>query len=62
MMDKGGMVMEDVVLGIDLGTSAVKIIAVNRQGEVIASTSEPLTLIPVTLNNVCKSKKYMVKD
>ena len=44
MMDKGGMVMEDVVLGIDLGTSAVKIIAVNRQG-VIASTSEPLTLI-----------------
>ena len=27
MMDKGGMVMEDVVLGIDLGTSAVKIIA-----------------------------------
>lgn len=45
MMDKGGMVMEDVVLGIDLGTSAVKIIAVNRQGEVIASTSEPLTLI-----------------
>ncbi len=42
---QGGMVMEDVVLGIDLGTSAVKIIAVNRQGEVIASTSEPLTLI-----------------
>ena len=33
---QGGMVMEDVVLGIDLGTSAVKIIAVNRQGEVIA--------------------------
>lgn len=39
------MVMEAVVLGIDLGTSAVKIIAVNRQGDVIASTSEPLTLV-----------------
>jgi len=42
---KDGCVVEDVVLGIDLGTSAVKIIAVNQQGEVVASTSEPLTLI-----------------
>ncbi len=37
--------MKEVVLGIDLGTSAVKIIAVTQQGEVVASTSEPLTLI-----------------
>ncbi|PHK49668.1 xylulokinase [Staphylococcus edaphicus] len=37
--------MEDVVLGIDLGTSAVKTIAVNQCGEVIGQTSEPLTLI-----------------
>ena len=32
-------------LGIDLGTSAVKIIAVNQSGHVITSTSVPLNLI-----------------
>ena len=36
--------MEEVVLGIDLGTSAIKIIAVNRQGEVLETVSEPLKL------------------
>ena len=36
--------MEAVVLGIDLGTSAIKIIAVNRQGEVLETVSEPLKL------------------
>lgn len=37
--------MENVVLGIDLGTSSVKTIAVNQQGKVITTISEPLTLI-----------------
>lgn len=36
--------MEEVVLGIDLGTSAIKIIAVNHQGEVLDTVSEPLEL------------------
>ena len=36
--------MEAVVLGIDLGTSAIKIIAVNRQGEVLETVSEQLKL------------------
>ncbi|NWK85325.1 xylulokinase [Staphylococcus sp. GSSP0090] len=37
--------MEEVVLGIDLGTSAVKTIAVNKQGQVVGQTSESLSLI-----------------
>lgn len=37
--------MKEAVLGIDLGTSAVKIIAVNQKGHVITSTSVPLNLI-----------------
>ena len=37
--------MKEAVLGIDLGTSAVKIIAVNQSGHVITSTSVPLNLI-----------------
>lgn len=37
--------MKEAVLGIDLGTSAVKIIAVNQTGHVITSTSVPLNLI-----------------
>ncbi|PTJ80217.1 xylulokinase [Staphylococcus kloosii] len=37
--------MENVVLGIDLGTSSVKTIAVNKQGEVVTTVSEPLELI-----------------
>lgn len=34
----------EAVLGIDLGTSAVKLLAVRRDGEVLASQSEPLKL------------------
>ncbi|MBG3874658.1 xylulokinase [Staphylococcus xylosus] len=37
--------MEEVVLGVDLGTSAVKALAVNRQGQVISQTSVTLPLI-----------------
>ncbi|ARJ13117.1 xylulokinase [Staphylococcus lugdunensis] len=37
--------MQEVVLGIDLGTSAVKIIAVDKEGQVLVTVSEPLTLI-----------------
>jgi xylulokinase len=37
--------MENVVLGIDLGTSSVKIIAANKQGHIIDQSSVPLTLI-----------------
>ena len=37
--------MKEAVLGIDLGTSAVKIIAVNQSGHVITSTSVPLNYI-----------------
>ncbi len=36
--------MKEVVLGIDLGTSTIKIIAVDQQGEVISSVSKPLEL------------------
>lgn len=39
------ILVEEVVLGIDLGTSAVKTIAVNRDGQVVGQMSEPLTLI-----------------
>ncbi|SCS38020.1 xylulokinase [Staphylococcus caeli] len=37
--------MEDVVLGIDLGTSAIKIIAINEEGQVLAKSSVELELI-----------------
>jgi D-xylulose kinase len=36
--------VKEVVLGIDLGTSTIKIIAVDQQGEVISSVSKPLEL------------------
>ncbi|BCU53391.1 D-xylulose kinase [Staphylococcus auricularis] len=36
--------MDNIVLGIDIGTSSVKTIAVNQQGTVLASVSEPLTI------------------
>ena len=37
--------MKEVVLGIDLGTSSIKVIAVNQQGDVIESENAPLSLI-----------------
>ncbi|PTI04953.1 xylulokinase [Staphylococcus xylosus] len=37
--------MENAVLGIDIGTSSVKVIAVNNKGEVLETMSEPLHLI-----------------
>lgn len=37
--------MEEVVLGVDLGTSSVKIIVVNTKGEIVASVSHELELI-----------------
>lgn len=37
--------MTEAVLGIDVGTSSVKVIAVNRNGEVIQTVSEPLKII-----------------
>ncbi|OMG44581.1 hypothetical protein BK140_36840, partial [Paenibacillus macerans] len=36
--------VKEVVLGIDLGTSAIKIIAVDKLGSVIESVSETLEL------------------
>jgi activator of 2-hydroxyglutaryl-CoA dehydratase len=42
------------VLGIDLGTSAVKIIAVNQSGHVITSTSVPLNLMIYACFNCIK--------
>lgn len=36
--------VKEVVLGIDLGTSAIKIIAVDQLGNVIESVSETLKL------------------
>src|SRR5699024_11815642 len=36
--------LEQVVLGIDIGTSSVKIIAVNKSGHVIEQSSIPLKL------------------
>ncbi|WP_436854418.1 xylulokinase [Staphylococcus caeli] len=39
--------MEDVVLGIDMGTSAIKIIAINKNGQVVAKTSVGLKLIQI---------------
>ncbi|MGO3273853.1 MAG: xylulokinase [Staphylococcus equorum] len=37
--------MTDAVLGIDIGTSSVKVIAVNRHGKVLQSASESLDII-----------------
>lgn len=37
--------MKEVVLGIDLGTSSIKVIAVNQQGDVIESKNASLSLI-----------------
>jgi xylulokinase len=34
----------EVVLGVDLGTSAVKVSAVNREGQIIAQQSEEYSL------------------
>lgn len=36
--------MENLVIGIDIGTSSVKSLAVNDLGEVVASASSPLTI------------------
>jgi len=33
------------VIGVDLGTSAVKILLVNQQGDVVKSVSKPYSLI-----------------
>ena len=35
----------DAVLGIDIGTGSVKVIAVSRQGKVIQTVSEHLKMI-----------------
>ena len=37
--------MDEIVLGVDLGTSSVKVIAVNRQGNVLDVTNSSLSLI-----------------
>lgn len=37
--------MEKVVLGVDIGTSAVKTIVVNQQGQVLASANKPITTL-----------------
>ena len=37
--------LKEVVLGIDLGTSSIKVIAVNQQGDVIESENASLSLI-----------------
>ena len=37
--------MIDAVLGIDIGTGSVKVIAVSRQGKVIQTVSEHLKMI-----------------
>lgn len=44
IIKKGRCKLEQVVLGIDLGTSSVKIIAVNKSGHVIEQSSIPLKL------------------
>lgn len=36
--------MEALVLGIDLGTSSVKVIAVNQEGRIVTSLSEPISI------------------
>ena len=44
IIKKGRCKLEQVVLGIDIGTSSVKIIAVNKSGHVIEQSSIPLKL------------------
>lgn len=39
------MILNEAVLGIDVGTSSVKVIAVNKEGEVLAKVSEDLDII-----------------
>ena len=36
--------MKPLVLGIDLGTSSVKVIAVDQQGSIVTSSSEPISI------------------
>ncbi|MDN8847940.1 FGGY family carbohydrate kinase, partial [Staphylococcus aureus] len=39
------MILNEAVLGIDVGTSSVKVIAVSKEGEVLAKVSEELDVI-----------------
>ncbi|MEJ7540099.1 FGGY family carbohydrate kinase, partial [Staphylococcus lugdunensis] len=38
-------ILNEAVLGIDIGTSSVKVIAVSKEGEVLAKVSEGLDII-----------------
>ncbi len=37
--------VKEIVLGIDIGTSSVKAIAINKKGDVLDVTSEPIHVI-----------------
>ena len=37
--------VKEIVLGIDIGTSSVKAIAINKKGDVLDGASEPIHVI-----------------